>query len=157
MRVRKSVPNDAASVVVVLRRSIKELCHEDHLGQRDILELWLANKTHKSVAGWIVAPTNFCVTALSALDEVIGFGMLNRSGKILLLYVLPENIGSGVGHKLLEALEYQAKAWGLAELSLGSTVTAKTFYERHGYNGENPCQNRPDGLFCFAMQKKIDI
>ena len=39
----------------------------------------------------------------------------------------------GIGRALLEALEAQAKRWGLVEIRLISTAGARPFYERHGY------------------------
>jgi len=141
----------------VLRRSIEELCHEDHRGQASVLDPWLENKTAGSVAEWIVSRDNHCATATAESGEVVGFGMMSREGEVILLYVSPDSVGSGAGHGLLEALERQARAWGLSELFLDSTLTAKGFYERQGYRGAGSCRPRADGLFCLAMRKRLDV
>jgi len=155
-RVRESIPADAAAAAAVLRRSIKELCHEDHRGQASILEPWLENKTAASVVAWIVSPDRFCATAADESGEIAGFGMLSREGEVILLYVSPDRVGGGAGRGLLETLECQARAWGLTELFLDSTLTAQGFYERYGYRGDGSCRDRPDGLHCLAMRKRLD-
>jgi N-acetylglutamate synthase-like GNAT family acetyltransferase len=38
-----------------------------------------------------------------------------------------------VGQAILSALESKAKVWGVRELKLVSTRTARAFYGRHGY------------------------
>jgi len=154
-RVRESALADAAAAAAVVRRSIKELCHEDHRGQASILEPWLENKTAGSVAAWINSPDKFCTTATVESGEVVGFGMLSREGEVVLLYVSPTWVGRGVGHGLLDSMESAARDWGLAELFLDSTLTAKDFYERHGYRGDGSCSERPDGLHCLAMRKRL--
>lgn len=155
-KIRKSLSRDATSVAQVLRSSITELCYDDHQDRQHILEPWLANKTPEFVNTWISAPDAYCVTALTESDEIIGFGMLNRTGKMLLLYVKPDHVGTGAGHALLQAIEDRARSWGLAEVSLDSTVTARSFYQRHGYLDSDSCKSRSDGLNCHAMHKPLD-
>lgn len=81
--------------------------------------------------------------------------MLNRAGEILLLYVSPDHINRGVGRAVLAAMEARAREWELDELRLDSSVTAKSFYERHGYVGTESCGSREDGLLCHAMRKPL--
>lgn len=116
----------------VLRRSITELCVEDHHNDPETLQEWLANKTVKSFRSWLRSKDNFCV--VTELDgQVNGVGMISRRGEILLCYITPESVGRGFGSAILEALENQAQAWGTQTLRLGSTTSARAFYEKHGY------------------------
>jgi len=155
IKARKSVPSDAATVSVVLIRSIRELCFEDHQNRNERLEPWLANKTSKSVSNWILSSEAYCVTAVADSDMIAGFGMLSKTGEMLLLYVSPDYVGVGAGQVLLRAIESQAIAWGLAEITLDSTVAAKNFYEHHGYRSSKSCRSRLDGLNCHAMRKSL--
>jgi GNAT superfamily N-acetyltransferase len=140
----------------VLHRSIRELCFDDHRGDAKMLDNWLANKTPESVAAWIASDDDFCSVAISPDNDVIAFGMLNRSGELLLLYVSPESVGQGAGYALLIAMEKEARKWGLEAITLDSTVTARTFYERNGYVGADGCAERTDGLSCHAMRKSLN-
>lgn len=142
-------------MAAVLRRSITELCKNDHHDCKEILESWLKDKTPKFVDVWISSPDAYCVTALAESDEIIGFGMMNCAGEMRLLYVSPNYVGVGAGHDLLRAMEEQATTWGLAEISLDSTITAKRFYEHHGYLSGESCKSRSDGLNCHTMYKSL--
>ncbi|MEA3179582.1 MAG: hypothetical protein QOI59_3105 [Gammaproteobacteria bacterium] len=138
--IRRARPADADAIVTVLRRSITELCVDDHHNDPGVLGGWLQNKTASNVCVWIDAPGNFMVIAEGATSGVCGVASLSAAGLILLCYVLPEVQFGGVGRALLEAVEAEARLRGLRELSLESTLSAQAFYSRHGYN---PKQDGP--------------
>lgn len=153
--IRKSLVSDSTMVAEVIRRSVTELCVADHHNESDILESWLANKTPESAEEWISAINSFCVTALAESNEIVGFGMLSREGEINLLYVSPDQIGTGAGRDLLSEIERHAMALGLEKIFLDSTDSAMNFYENHGYTHNGSCDSRSDGLNCNRMSKNI--
>jgi GNAT superfamily N-acetyltransferase len=106
-----------------VRRSISELCVDDHQGDRATIEAWLHNKTVANFAAWIASVEH---VARIALDErgPQGFALLNRSGTVALLYVTPAARFHGVSKALLASVEHAAAELGLDELSLVSTSTA---------------------------------
>jgi histone acetyltransferase (RNA polymerase elongator complex component) len=63
---------------------------------------------------------------------------MNRIGEILLNYVAPENIHQGIGRLLINKIEDFARNQGLSAITVMSTITAKTFYEKNGFvkNGD---------------------
>jgi GNAT superfamily N-acetyltransferase len=131
---------DGEAAVRVLRRSITELCVPDHHNDPTTLQKWLENKTVENFRSWLSSKNNYCVvTELDA--QINGVGLINRSGEIQLCYITPESQGRGFGSAILVTLEAEARAWGLQKLRLGSTVSARPFYERHGYvsAGESTC------------------
>ncbi len=130
--VRKAEPKDAAAAAEVLRRSITELCTLDHHGDADTLAKWLANKTPRDFLSWLAKEDHFCVVA-EANDQIMGVGLLHRSGEVRLCYLAPGAQGRGSGKAIHAALEKKARAWGLKRLHLESTVSARPFYERVGY------------------------
>jgi len=130
--VRAATHSDAAAGVDVLKASIRELCRLDHQDDPATLERWLRNKTVERFCGWVDQPESF--VAVAEVDgEVCGVGAVSATGDLNLCYVRPGNERTGVGRALLLALEAKARAWGLGELRLVSTATARAFYERHGY------------------------
>jgi GNAT superfamily N-acetyltransferase len=121
----------------VVRRSIVELCYEDHRGDPATLKVWLANKTPKHLEEWLSSEKNFAVVA--ERDEVIlGFALLHLPDKVELLYVSPEARFSGISKALLKALESAAYAAGVHEVRLDSSATALRFYNRLGYLPSGP-------------------
>jgi GNAT superfamily N-acetyltransferase len=130
--VRPASEADAVAGCDVLRRSIRELCVEDHGHDEQVLSAWLANKTPQNVRAWITSASSFSVVAVDG-SEVWGFGLVQRGGEIQMCYLVPEVQHRGVGKLMLRALEEQAARWGLKSLFLTSSVTARRFYERNGY------------------------
>ena len=130
--VRPASEADASATCEVVRRSIRELCSADHDNDEQILAAWLKNKTAENVGAWVRYESNFSVVAVEG-TEIRGFALLHRQGEIQFCYVVPEIIGSGGGRLMLRALEQQAVRWGLSNLFLTSTLTARQFYEHHGY------------------------
>jgi GNAT superfamily N-acetyltransferase len=132
IEIRTAGPDDATAVCGVLRRSITELCAQDHRNSPDILAAWLGNKTPATVAAWFSTPSHFTVVA-ERDGQVVGVALLTQAGKVSLCYVLPEVQHGGVGKALLARLEAQARAWDIRVLKLNSTASARDFYARNGY------------------------
>lgn len=65
--------------------------------------------------------------------EIIGLAHITHAGMLTLCYVQPGRTGEGVGRFLLAEAERQAAEWGLQELQLISTATAREFYLAHHY------------------------
>lgn len=132
--IRSARPGDAERVCLLLRQAIVQCCVEDHRHDAAVLRNWLANKTPDIVQSWLASPFHHCLLATVG-KRVAGVALLTRKGKVALLHVHPDLLYLGVGKTLLEALEKQAKAWGLASLQVNSTASAYRFYARHGYIG----------------------
>jgi len=86
--VRGAIPSDAPAACELVRRSITELCGEDHHGDEPTIRDWLANKTPENFDAWISSPRHVALVAESR-GLLAGFALLNRSGSIALLYVAP--------------------------------------------------------------------
>ena len=115
-----------------MRESIVELCVADHKGDKPTITAWLANKTEPNLGRWIVSDQHVALIAERG-GEMLGFGLLNRTGKLALLYVATAARFQGVSTALLAALEREAVALGVREISLESSLTAKRFSQARGY------------------------
>jgi GNAT superfamily N-acetyltransferase len=151
--IRTARPEDANSACNVLRRSISECCAEDHRNDETILAAWLGNKTPETVESWFLCQTNFSLVATMD-NDIVGVAMLTRAGKVVLCYVTPEVRFAGVGKGLLQALEVQAKEWGLSNVQVMSTVTAKSFYLRNGYVS-GPTTKCVFGIEAITFSKRL--
>lgn len=154
IEIRSAGLEDAGDACRVLRRSITECCVMDHGGQPAILHSWLGNKTPENVASWIASPSNYTIVALRD-GEVVGVSLLTQAGKLSLCYVVPEALHTGVGKAMLQAVEQQARTWGVSVLRLHGTATARDFYARNGYilaGKEKSCY----GVECDFFWKKLN-
>jgi GNAT superfamily N-acetyltransferase len=155
IEIRTATTDDAQAACRVLRRSISECCGADHHGPSDVLDNWLGNKTPDNVASWIASPSNYTVVALRD-GELCGVALLTQAGKLSLCYVLPETLHCGVGKALLQAVEAQARSWGVSVLRLHSTATARDFFARNAYvlaGKEKSCY----GVECDFFWKKLNV
>lgn len=132
MNMRLATPGDAEAGSSVLRRSISELCHADHAGDPAIIAAWTANKTRDSWLNWLAQP-GASLFVIEQAAEIIGVGMVDAGGTILLNYVAPEARYQGVSTTLLKAMEDASARRGLATCQLESTKTAQRFYIARGY------------------------
>lgn len=88
MQIRPARADDVDSICDAIRRSIAELCVEDHKERDDILSAWLANKTPENIRHWITAPLQ--LTVVVEIDgNIAGVGQVSSDRKILLNYVSP--------------------------------------------------------------------
>jgi GNAT superfamily N-acetyltransferase len=154
VHIRLAHLDDVPDIVGVLRDSITELCDLDHQGDRETLALWLKNKTVPNVSNWMSDPSqNMFVAQIET--EIAGVGLVHEGGEIRLCYISPGWIGTGSGRLLLEAMENQARNWGLDSVFLSSTNKARTFYEHHGYQ-PGLCTKPGFGLsICYGYEKSL--
>ena len=152
--IRKATPQDAQAACAVLVRSIKEICAPYYENDEETLAQWLDNKTPANVRGWIESDRSYCVVAINAPGQVLGFSSISGA-EIMLNYVLPEALHQGIGKKMLQALEAQAIASGVDHIHVMSSITAKAFYERNGYvsNGAPRAVGRIIGDFPLIKRK----
>ncbi|SDF77884.1 GNAT family N-acetyltransferase [Thalassobaculum litoreum] len=129
--IRPPKVSEARPVSRVVRRSIVELCEEDHGGDVHRIAEWLANKSPQQVARWIADSEQ--LWSVAGREVIEGAGAVRRDGRVLLLYVDPAARFSGVSRALLEQLELDAFQAGATRISLQSTRTARRFYLEAGY------------------------
>lgn len=128
---RPANASDARPVSRVIRRSIVELCGEDHGGDLHRIAEWLANKSPQQVGRWIADREQLWCVAGRA--EIEGAGAVRRDGRLLLLYVDPAARFTGVSRALLDQLELDAFQAGANAIRVASTKTARRFYLASGY------------------------
>ena len=120
--VRAATLDDAAPAVEALRDSITTVCATDHENDPATLDRWLANKTPGQFREWLENERNAVVVA-ERLDDIAGVGLIQRSGELRLCYVRAAQQRSGAGRAILDALEDQARAWGVVAIRLMSTIS----------------------------------
>lgn len=134
--IRSSDVDESDKIVELLRRSIFEICGPDYGDDESILNNWVENKTIKNIKSWIENEQSLSLSYLEE-EKVVGFCLSNIKGEILLLYVLPEATGKGVGTKLYQSMEDSLASLGIERLVAYSTITAKSFYLKMGFKQFN--------------------
>jgi GNAT superfamily N-acetyltransferase len=152
--VRAAEARDAEGAIDVVRRSITQLCTADHSGDVDTLAKWLSNKTPQHFLAWLANENNFCAIA-EENGEVVGVGLVNRSGEISLFYLAPHVQRRGIGRALHVPLEEKARDWSLKQLHLNSTFVARHFYQALGYVPVGSAKPHFGVLRCYPYEKVL--
>jgi len=133
VHIREARTADAAAAADVMRRSIAELCEQDHGNDPAHLASWLANKTPDNVRAWIAG--SHLYVAVEG-ERLLGVAGMTGSGYVTLIYVAPEGRFRGVSKALLRALEEKATELGCVACTLESSKTAERFYRAQGYSDQ---------------------
>ncbi|WP_082837021.1 GNAT family N-acetyltransferase [Labrenzia sp. OB1] len=132
---------DSHEIAIVLRRSIMELCSDDHDNNPKKYEPWLKNKTAANIENWIHGQGGV-FTAVDPHRKVLGVAMGSPDGEVLLNYVLPDVRCTGISKMLMRTLEDYFRDRGLERARLTSTETARRFYHSLGYSETDEIETR---------------
>ena len=66
-------------------------------------------------------------------DKIVGFAELEPNGHIDCFYCHHDWIGKGIGSALMKEIFLRAKKNGIRQLFSEVSITAKPFFERHGF------------------------
>ncbi|MBZ8131874.1 GNAT family N-acetyltransferase [Afifella sp. IM 167] len=86
--------------------------------------------------------------------RMIGEGL----GEVKRMYVAPSEQGRGLGRKILEAIEWEARARGLAALVLETghaQPAALGLYRSAGFSPRGPYLDYPDNGVSIFMEKRL--
>jgi ribosomal protein S18 acetylase RimI-like enzyme len=153
MIIRRASRDDANACWEIRRAAVMSQCAVAY--PLDQLEEWTGGKA--SVAFANAVEDHFHVAMVEG--RVAGTGMVNlATGKIDAIFVHPDFMRRGIGAAMVAHLEALARARGLRQVMLDSTLNAAPFYRRLGFEGETVAQYRsPRGLCmdCVPMTKRL--
>jgi len=149
--IRRYDAADLDAVIGVFLRSVREVASRDYdAGQ---------------IAAWAKADRDVWSrrrlerpTWVALLDDVIaGFIDLEGNGHIDMLFVDPANQRKGVASALLDTVENAARGQRLAVLDTDASITARPFFEKHGFQvvRSQDVALRGQRLTNFRMEKHL--
>ena len=128
MRIRKFRASDAVAVAKMHRDTVRNINSKDYPPEQ--IAVWSGRSTARRMKK---TKKTYRYVALED-KKIIGFGDFKQDGELAGLYIHKDYIGRGIGTSLLKKLEDEAKKYGIKELHLMSTITARNFYKKHGYS-----------------------
>jgi putative acetyltransferase len=154
MKIREyNFEDDVEAHAEVHRKSVRGIASKDY--RDEVIDAWASKEPEDSP----LEREKKRFVAETENREVVGFSDYNKeTNELLGLYVKPEYSGKGIGEKLLQKAEENARKNGLDYLWCKSTVTAKDFYQKHGYKIiEETFHELEDGveMKAFKMEKKL--
>ena len=152
--IRLASVSDAEAIHLLRIAAIRSLARSHY--SPDEIEAWCG---HRSAASFF-EPIQHKLVIIEANREAInGFGQLDLSTRTIeAIYVAPSSARRGIGAQLLAELEARAKAAGLSELRLESSLNAVAFYAQAGYSPVCEANHAFDAgasISCINMRKAL--
>jgi putative acetyltransferase len=144
---------DAPEIVRLFFETVRSVNRADYSDER--LEAWAASvpdpeEWHARMAGrrTLVAEEG---------GEVVGFAELEYDGRLDMLYVRKDAVGRGVGRRLYEAVEREARGQGLGWIFTEASITARPFFEQQGFRvvREQMVSRRGVSMTNFVMEREL--
>lgn len=154
MKIRLFKAYDAAATARLHRLTIQHINKKDYPPRQ--IAAWSGRTTAKRFRDSISKLTRFVA---EEKGKIVGFGDYNHKGELTGLYVHKDFQRKGIGNKLLQKMEQQAYKDGLRIFHALSTITAKGFYERHGYHTIRKTTHTIEGhkLVVYKMEKRLRL
>ncbi len=132
----KSVDSESADIIVNIHFDAVHKGHASHFYDEDILNDWSPPISEARIGDFKrrISKTQ-PIAILAFLDEIpIGFGIFDKKQqRIGAIYVKAAYTGLNIGTALLKEFERIAIQNCCEQLSLDSSLNAKAFYEKHGF------------------------
>jgi putative acetyltransferase len=155
MRIRKALHTDKNDISRVHIASITKLCGRHYSPEQ--VDAWVSALA-PSAYDHALREKVFLV-AEDDQQRLSGLGMLDiENAEVSAVYIRPDSVGMGIGNRILKALEKTAEESGITVVTVFSTLNAKGFYLRHGYQEEESTFHRLPGgskLECIKMIKNL--
>ena len=90
-------------------------------------------------------------------NKIVGFVDHGNDDELWGLYIHKDYVGKGIGSQLLRIAEDSLKKQGVGIIKIKATITAKKFYEKHGYKVVKKALHTVEGkkLEIYVMEKGI--
>lgn len=109
-----------------------------------------------SVEHWkeLLAKNDY-IGALDGQGGIVGFSSMNAEGYLHSMFVHKDWQGKGVATLLLSEVEKIARRYGVHKISVEVSVTARPFFEKHGYKVVKEQKAKANQLYLtnYVMEK----
>lgn len=146
-KLREYVPNDCKEVAELFYHTVHTVNAKDYTEEQ--LNVWANGNV--DVEKWNQSLSeHYCVVAVED-GMIVGFGDMDKTGCLDRLYVHANRQGRGIATAICDRLEEAAEG----NIVTHASVTARSFFERRGYQVVKEQQVERDGirLTNFVMEK----
>lgn len=152
--IRRARPEDAPAMLEIHQASIRELGAERY--DEEQVEAWAS--TDEGADRYPIEDDDHLVVVAERDGAIVGFGGLNlAAAEVGAVYVHPDHAREGVGSRILEHLEAEARERGIGALTLRASLPGVPFYERAGYERVERVTHETGGveIECVDMRKEL--
>ena len=154
MKIRKATDEDAEQIV----RIFHETVHTVNLGDYTPAQVDAWSPAIPDAKGWIAGHLRTRTTFVADDNGILaGFGELLPDGHVDCFYCHHLYLRQGVGSAILRRVEREAVLSGVSRLFAEASITAKPFFEAHGFAlvKEQSVKRHGVELTNFVMEKEL--
>ncbi|NLM49931.1 MAG: GNAT family N-acetyltransferase [Clostridiaceae bacterium] len=153
MKVRRFKKEDLEEIISLFYDTVHTICKKDYSPKQ--LEAWAPK--HMDKAAFLNSLLKNYTLVCEADGKIIAFCDMAKDGFVNRLYTHKDYQGIGAASMLLDEMIKKAKNEGLGEISLESSITARTFYQKKGFKFVKYIRKEKDGAVFLnsLMVKKI--
>ena len=129
MIVRRFAPADTDTIISLFRETVRTVNLGDYTEAQ--VAAWAPDAIDR--AAWLERLTGNDSYVAVADDMIAGFAELEPDGRINMMFVHKDHQRRGVASALLRRIEDRASKLRLGRLRTEASITARPFFERHGY------------------------
>lgn len=122
--------SDARGTLDVFTRAVRIAARRDYSQQQ--VDAWA--DVDRSLEQWHDAREGINTQVAEVAGQVVGFIDVSLDGYIDMLFVDPDHQRQGVASALLEWARASAREAGAEELHTNASITARPFFETHGFS-----------------------
>jgi putative acetyltransferase len=151
--IRTYRPSDLDALIALFRDAVRKVSRKHYTPAQ--LRAWAPAEINRE--RWARRCADNWTWVAEFDQRPVGFIDLGADGHVDMLYVHADHQGQGVAHALLAAVEAMAHRQAIARLFAEASVTARGFFERHGFRAiEAQTVRRADlDLVNFRMEKSL--
>lgn len=152
MKIRLARDEDYPAIALLRKETILNVNAEDY--SEVIIHDWTAQTNEHSLRDnaykykrWVAEENG----------TIIGFCDHNFKGEISRIYVHKDHLRKGIGSRLLRVAEASLAESGCKKIAVESTITAKEFYEKNGYEVIKKALHKTGNLesVVYRMSKRL--
>lgn len=100
--------------------------------------------------------THYFIVAVNQLSQIVGFSSITSEGYLHSMFVHKDFQGKGIATQLLREIERHAIASGITRITSEVSITARPFFEKHGYKVEVEQKRRANQL-CMTNYQMVKV
>lgn len=150
--IRRLAAQDIPEMRKLFRATVLTVNSKDYT--KEEVEDWAS--CGDSVEHWkkLLAKNDY-IGALDGQGGIVGFSSMNAEGYLHSMFVHKDWQGKGVATLLLSEVEKIARRYGVHKISVEVSVTARPFFEKHGYKVVKEQKAKANRLYLtnYVMEK----
>jgi putative acetyltransferase len=151
--IRPYRPADVDVLIALFRAAVRQVASRDYSPAQ--VQAWAPDVIDR--APWLERRASRPTFVAEIDGRIAGFSDLEPDGHVDMMYVHPDYTGRGVAGALLRHVEAAARAQTLARLFTEASITARPFFEHHGFRLLAPqtVTLRGQDFVNYRMEKRL--